>query len=284
MDENQLLSMKAFSDFTGISQSALRYYDEIGLFSPVLRKENNYRFYSPQQIITIKLINVMASLNVPLKQISEMEKDRKPELIQEILTAQEGVLNAQIRNIQESYSIIHTLRSLIQAGCAANIDEIIDGQVEERALVMGPVNDFKDKLLFYEPFISFCKQAPDLRINLCYPIGGYFENMDVFLETPSQPTRFFSLDPNGQHRKSSGHYLTGYACGYYGEMGDLPERMVAYAKAHNLRFCGPLYVIYLHDEISVKAPDKYLSQASVLVEPQKGARKTDAMRSKNRFE
>jgi DNA-binding transcriptional MerR regulator len=284
MKEDQLLSMKAFSDFIGISQSTLRYYDEIGLFCPVLRKENNYRYYLPQQIITIKIIHVLTTLGVPLKQISEVENGRRPEVIQEILTAQERVLDAQIRSIQESYSIIHTLRQLIQVGCAANVDEISECQSEEQALVMGPVNDFKDYKSFYETFIHFCKQAPDLRINLSYPVGGYFESMDAFLEAPSQPTRFFSLDPNGQHRKSGGRYLTGYTRGYYGQMGDTPERLAAYADAHNLCFCGPLYVIYLHDEICIKDPNQYLSATSVLVEPQKEhGRKVSMMRNKNRI-
>ncbi|MDR1131581.1 MAG: MerR family transcriptional regulator [Oscillospiraceae bacterium] len=269
MKEDQLLSMKAFSDFTGISQSTLRYYDKIGLFCPVLRKENNYRYYSPQQIITVKVIQVLSGLGVPLKQISEVEKARQPDTIQEILTGQESLLNAQIRHIRESYAIIHTFRRLIQAGCAANESEITDCFMEEQPIVMGQVNRFENNALFYEPFIRFCTQAPELRINLAYPIGGYFESMDAFLAEPAQPTRFFSLDPNGQHQKAGGRYLVGYTRGYYGEMNDLPGRLTAYAQTHKLRFNGPLYVIYLHDEVSIKDPDAYLAQVSVSVVPER---------------
>ncbi|WP_462351148.1 helix-turn-helix domain-containing protein [Fusobacterium varium] len=42
------------SELLKIPRSTLRYYDREGIISPKFRKENNYRYYTRAQIITIK--------------------------------------------------------------------------------------------------------------------------------------------------------------------------------------------------------------------------------------
>jgi len=41
--------------------------------------------------------------------------------------------------------------------------------------------------------------------------------------------------------------------------------MVAYAKEHDLVFNGPVYTIYLLDEVSIAKKDQYLAQTCVAV-------------------
>ncbi|MDR0862326.1 MAG: MerR family transcriptional regulator [Oscillospiraceae bacterium] len=269
MNGTDLLTIKQFSEFTGMKQSVLRYYDEIGLFAPVKRGENGYRYYSPQQIITVKLINVLNDLQTTLKEISELESHRTPESILDLLIRQETKFDIEMRRLQASYSITHVFRGLIQTGISANEFEIVDTEADEIPIILGPVNDFAENHVFYETFIRFCQDAQSSRVNPSYPVGGYFETIDDFVAIPSQPTRFFSMDPTGHERKAAGRQLFAYTRGYYGEMGDSPQRLLAYAEEHDLVFTGPLYVIYVLDEISVKDPQQYLSQVSVPVAPKK---------------
>ena len=92
--------------------------------------------------------------------------------------------------------------------------------------------------------------------------------MEELLNAPSQPTRFFSQDPRGNHKRKAGRYMVAYARGFYGELGDVPQRMVAHAQAHDLRFDGPVYITYLLEEICTLDKDQYLAQAIVhLTEP-----------------
>jgi effector-binding domain-containing protein len=51
-------------------------------------------------------------------------------------------------------------------------------------------------------------------------------------------------------------------------MGDLPERMNAYAEENALTVSGPVYTLYLHDEICIKDPSQYLVQICVAVSNQ----------------
>ena len=89
--------------------------------------------------------------------------------------------------------------------------------------------------------------------------------MDAFLREPSQPMRFFSIDPKGGDMKPAGLYLVGYTCGYYSHTNDLPERIEAFAKENALVFGGAVCNIYLSDEISESNSQQYLLQVSASV-------------------
>ncbi len=265
------LSVNEFSKLSGIEKTTLRYWDEIGLFSPAWRDpENNYRYYIPQQIIAVNFVTVLSELNVPLKAISAMKDKRTPESIVELIDRQEVRLDAEMRKLLERYAIIHARRGYIQYGL--KMADIAHGECKvtvydapERNLILGPPNAFVEGESFYGAFMRFCRQAKGLRINLSYPIGGYHETMEGFLAAPHQPDRFFSVDPTGNHTKFAGEYLSGFVRGYYGEFGDLPQQMAAYMADSALTATGPVYAVYLHDEICITDPSQYLSMITVAV-------------------
>jgi hypothetical protein len=122
------------------------------------------------------------------------------------------------------------------------------------------------------PLAAHIIQVNEQHINLSFPVGGYWDDMSRFLAEPSRPDHFFSIDPTGTHNRKAGDYLIGFARGYYSEMGDLPKRMAAYAKEHSLSFSGPVYTMYLHEEISTQDPSQYLAQSCVIVSKRRKGR------------
>jgi len=144
-------------------------------------------------------------------------------------------------------------------------DEITVVDMPELRVSLGAVNDFTDSYKFFREFICFCQTPHKPILNLAYPIGGYFEDMTAFLDEPSQPTQFFSLDPKGCDHKEAGLYLVGYTRGYYGDTNNLPDRMIAYAKDNDLTFSGPVYELYLFDEVCITDPKQYLLQITASV-------------------
>ena len=193
MKESTLFSIKEFAEFTGTNQSTLRYYDEIGILPPASRGENNYRYYMPFQIVKLNYINVLVDLGVPLSVIKDMNETRTPETVVDLLGRQEIKLDQQLHELQTAYSIIHTYRQNIAKGLAAKSGSVSVEELEECQYILGRVTDtkFKKDETFYEEFIRFCKSADRYRINLRYPVGGYHENMEVFLESPNRPDKFF---------------------------------------------------------------------------------------------
>lgn len=260
MKHSSLLSIKTFSEFTGVNQSTLRYYDKIGLLSPAERGENNYRYYTPFQSVTLSFINVLSSLGIPLSTIKEMAEHRSPEHILDLLAQQEYSLDKQLNELNTAYSIVHIFRSNIQSGLQARENDISVQRLEETKIIFGQTNEFDQDRTYYDAFMKFCRSAHRYGIDLRYPIGGYHFNMDEFLERPGQPNKFFSFDPTGNSVTKAGDYLVGYYRDFYGEFGDFPEKMRDYAQAHSLTLGGPVYTVYLLDSVSVQDPKQYLSQ------------------------
>ena len=264
MNGQDLLPISKFSELTGIKQSKLRYFDEINLFQPYKRGENGYRYYTAPQTIAVNCINVLQSLDIPIQKISKFKKEKTPEQILELLHRHEQELNRELFRLQQAYSVIHTYSKLIQEGLLADEHTVNCQWMAAAPIELGPANG-ADGGYFYESFLLFLKQMEDRKIDCAYPAGGFYEDMDAFLLTPGQPTRYFSHVPTGRDVKEAGEYLIGYTRGYYGVLGDLPERMQSYAKENNYAFGGPVYETYLHDEITIDDPDRFLIQASAPV-------------------
>ena len=261
-----LYTIQEFSKISGVETSTLRYWDEIGLFSPVKRNpDNNYRYYSLAQILALNFVTTLSHLGIPLKTIAELRQERDPENLLSLLERKEREMDLELRTLRTRSSIIHARQELMRYGLKVNENEISVLHRENKAMILWPRNVYKEGDTFIDPLAAFIQQTREQYINLSFPVGGYWDSMESFMKEPSRPEHFFSIDPVGTHIRKEGDYLVGFARGYYAQMGDLPERMAAYAKEKSLRLSGPVYVMYLHEEISTSDPEQYLAQASVAV-------------------
>ena len=262
-------SIAEFAEFVGITPESLRNYDKMGIFAPAKYggegERNKYRYYSPLQITTIKMIRVLTEIGVPLNTIKELAQNRTPEKLLRLLRKHKEMIAGKVNFLQEVYSIINTFTELLYDAISVTETELSVCEMPEKKIILGDINDFSDASGFQREFIRFCRYPHEPKLNMSYPVGGYWESMNTFLDEPSKPVRFFSLDPKGHERKQSGLYLIGYTRGYYGQINDLPKQMTAYAKKHGLLFNGAVYNIYLTDELSVIDPTQYLLQISASV-------------------
>ncbi len=267
----KLLSVQEFSKLSGIEKTTLRYWDEIGLFSPLIRDPaNRYRSYSPDQIATVDFIVLLSKLNIPLKTIDIVRQNKTPERIVRLFEEHQKTLDIELRRLHESYAVIHERLRMIRYGmhvtCQDEEDFVPDFAVRympEGRFILGPCTDIHEDNQLLDALMAFRRQSNELRINLSFPVGGYYHSMGAFVDNPDAPSHFFSSDPNGNRKWPMGDYLTGYSRGAYGEYGDTPEKMRVYAIEQNLVLNGPVFQIYLHDEICLDDPSKYLVQFAV---------------------
>ena len=286
----EYFTVHEFAKLSGVEASKLRFYDDIGLFMPIKRDpENNYRYYAMEQLLTLNFITVLSDLQLPLKTIAELRKERNPVEILRLLDRQEKKMAKELSELRHRYSIIHARRELINYGAvlvngfkAVNGIRIDAGEEPENAVdvdetvvtilyrdnkeyVLWPRNEYNEGDTFIEPLAFFVNKVEEQRVNLDFPVGGYWDNMDSFCKGPGKPDHFISIDPAGTSVRKEGYYLVGFSRGYYGEMGDLPERMVEFASKNSLNISGPVLVMYLHDEVCIRDTTQYLAQACIAV-------------------
>jgi len=259
-------SIHEFSKISGVESSTLRYWDELGIFNPLKRNpENNYRYYSTAQLLALNFVTTLSELEIPLKTIAELRKERDPQELLEILEKLEHAMDMEMRSLRMRYSIIHARRELINMGMKVDVSKLSVEQLEEKSMIMWPRNEYNEGENFIQPLANYVAKTAQHHINLSFPVAGFHDSFDSFIKAPDCPDHFLSIDPIGTYVRKAGDYLVGYARGYYGEAGDLPERMQTYAEEHSIRLAGPVFTMFLHEEICTKDPSQYLGQYSVPV-------------------
>ncbi|MDR0520139.1 MAG: MerR family transcriptional regulator [Clostridiales Family XIII bacterium] len=263
------LTISQFARLTGISKSTLMYYDKLGIFRPQERGANNYRKYAPNQLTTINQIRVMSALGMSIKKMQSVVKGRNPESIASIIRGSLHDIDAQIAWLETSKRLAETICQLIDMGMEVEKNGEVDGisirAMNEWGIWVGEKNEWDGEGSFYDRFGNFLSISKNKGYNPAFPIGGLFESLASYVENSSLPDRFFYVNPDGREVRPAGNYLVGYAYGYYGDAGDLAARMSDYAEKNGIETVGPVYNVYLLDEVSVADPSEYLMRASVLV-------------------
>jgi Cu(I)-responsive transcriptional regulator len=57
---------------SGVPPKTIRYYESVGLVSPAVRGENNYRGYGDKEVDTLRFINRARRLGFSLKEVEEL--------------------------------------------------------------------------------------------------------------------------------------------------------------------------------------------------------------------
>lgn len=75
--KQQHLKIGELSKLTEVSVSALRYYEEVGILKPIHKEENNYRYYSTEDISIVSFIKKSQHLGFSLEQIKNILRERE---------------------------------------------------------------------------------------------------------------------------------------------------------------------------------------------------------------
>lgn len=103
-----MITVGKAAKISGLSRTALLYYDSIGLLSPSLRADNGYRLYSECDIDKLKQIISLRSAGIPLKEISEYLLTDEYD-ISSVLLKRLHDMNTEIESIKKQQEIIIVL-------------------------------------------------------------------------------------------------------------------------------------------------------------------------------
>jgi DNA-binding transcriptional MerR regulator len=81
----ELMNIQQFAERTGISKSALRFYEQKQLLFPLERSANGYRIYAEDQITTVKLISSLRLADLSIKEIKAYLQESDEAMRQQML-------------------------------------------------------------------------------------------------------------------------------------------------------------------------------------------------------
>jgi len=260
------LSIMEFSKLSGVTASKLRYWDKVGLLCPAKRNaKNNYRQYSRAQLDTVNFITTLSSLGLSHKATTELLVTRNPEIMSLMLQKLDMRVVHEMDTLLRRCSFIHSWNEFIHMGMHAKDGSVQEMLLDDRRMNELPRNVYGESDNYRTPLFSYLSQTRLLGLNPHLPMGWLYDNIESFKSSPDRPDHFLSIDPGGKKVRKAGKYLVGFVRGDYGDLGDMPDKMIEYAKRHSLVCSGPVYAMYVHTHICTKDPSQYFAKCSVAI-------------------
>ncbi|MGG4549629.1 MerR family transcriptional regulator [Rossellomorea marisflavi] len=146
-----LMGIKEFSQRTGISKSALRFYETKELLTPMKKNAKGYRFYCQEQVKEARMIANLRLAEVPLENIKQWQGIQEP-------SRREDYLDSLLQTIQKRVKILE------------NSIRFLKGDFQDVSLI----EKAPDTILWYKETANVGKFGPLFRERL-----REFQKLDV---------------------------------------------------------------------------------------------------------
>ncbi len=108
-------SISEFAKMVGVSKKAIMYYQNMGLLQPSEIRENGYRYYTKQDIVSLQKIVVMKRLGIPVKEIKKVLDSINGDNLSDSLHKQVMLIEEEIKSLSRIKKIINGVEGYIDS-------------------------------------------------------------------------------------------------------------------------------------------------------------------------
>ena len=132
-----MLKISDFAQIAHVSISALRYYDEIGIFQPIqVDTDTGYRYYSIEQLRDLNRILTLKDLGISLRKITELLNDELPtDALHSMLQLRQAQLQHDIEDAQDQLARVEARLAYIEQGDSATIPDVVIKPIDSAFVV-----------------------------------------------------------------------------------------------------------------------------------------------------
>ncbi len=104
--EARLLTIGQVSRRSGVTPRAIRHYEQLGLITPPLRSEGNYRFFDSESVSRLRFISKCRSLGFSIAEIADLlsvtdDPNQTCAQVEEITTHHLELIDAKLQSLME---------------------------------------------------------------------------------------------------------------------------------------------------------------------------------------
>lgn len=268
--KNNLLKINDFAKLCAISRKTLIYYDSIGLFSPIFRDSNGYRFYSYHQYDTITIILALKEVDMPLASIKHFIDNRTPDLLVDTLSNQKALITKRIDNLLVISDLIDNVINSTLKSQKIDFEKIYLKNEAKEILklsqkILKPTNSNISKAAS-----SLIKSSNDKKFSNGFKLGCIIKKEDLLCENFGKLSYLFvNLSGNTQTEeifiKDSGLYVIGYHLRSYETSFETYKKLIDFINNNNLSIDGNSYELELLNCLSHVDFNKYVTKISIKV-------------------
>ena len=264
------LSTGQFAKLLGVSKDTLFHYDKIGIFSPEIKADNGYRYYSIYQSDVFYVITTLKEMNISLKKIKEYLNKRSPEELILLLEKTKEVISKKIKKLQKIEKMISEKARITKEVVEISTSGIVFEERNEERLFRTeakPLTDTTEDKNIYNSIFYHYNCLNNYNIDT-YSVGWMIDTKKVIAH---ENIRYYYLftrvnEPDYSNFKvDKGTYLVAYHTDGYTSINQTYNRLMKFAQMNDIDLKGFFYEDILLDELSVKGYEKYWIKLSVQV-------------------
>lgn len=264
--KHETLTTAQFAKLHDVNKRTLHYYDQIHLFSPKYKGDNGYRYYESSQSIDFEYIRMLKNLGMSIEELDAYLRNPNAEEFIQIAKEKEKEIDANIKHLKQTKQILHQRRSQLELCNRLHTQEIRIQECDEEKLLVIPFDSDDDDLsnLFsiakHHWSIEQIRMGVGSYISIDKVLARKFDIYDgIFSPTlKSQQSLAFIIKPKGS-------YLCGYQKGIWSQLPMMYEKMLAYAKEHNIELLGYAYEFGLND-FAISSSEDYITEIMIQIQ------------------
>lgn len=254
-----------FAKLCRVKKQTLFHYDEIGLLSPEIKKDNGYRYYSYQQFDVFSVIQLLKEVDMSLQEIKQFLKKKTPIELIDLLKNKSREIDMKMNHLNSIQQTIQTKIALTEHALTIDNSQItLQEYEEEKFFLSNSILDCSDKE-FLKSVSAFIEFSNTNKLNVGHPIGaivskeqveqGDYENYSyLYIKTEGK------LESVSYYIKPKGLYVVAYHKGSEDLIHQTFEKMLDFIRNHHLKLMNYTYEEYILDEISVNTSDEYVTE------------------------
>ncbi|RKP47917.1 MerR family transcriptional regulator [Cohnella endophytica] len=280
MRQDQLYSIGQASKICNLSIQTLRFYDKIGLVHPSeTDKHSGYRYYSNLDLLHIKIVQGLKSLNFKLEEISHTLKSEKLDRIMAMMKTKHEETLQEVRRLEKVATAIE------QRMAQVNFLQALGGEFKELDILV-EMKHYPDRHVAFDRGRYACGMEPSVvrftelfhkvEENGLTPNGYimtvYHENIMIFDRQDSDIEVCIPVDSRGTTADftrtiAGGEYITALYCGVPNEESckRIYGKLLEWMKTNGYEESGPAIEQYLVDMTQMGKPEEFIVELQVPV-------------------
>ncbi|WEK54139.1 MAG: MerR family transcriptional regulator [Candidatus Cohnella colombiensis] len=278
MRKDQLYSIGQASKICNLSIQTLRFYDKIGLVNPSeTDKYSGYRYYSNLDLLHIKIVQGLKSLNFKLEEISRTLKSEKLDRIMEMMETKHAETLQEVRRLEQiATTIEQRMNQMTYLQALGDEFKKLDVLVEMKYIPDRYVAfDRKRYACGMEPsIVRFTELFHKIEANGLIPSGYimtiYHENIMTFDRQDSDIEVCIPVDRIGTAAAftrlvEEGEYITALYCGVPNEESckRIYGKLLEWMNTNGYDERGPAIEQYLVDMTQMSKPEEFIVELQV---------------------
>ncbi|QCR31106.1 MerR family transcriptional regulator [Lysinibacillus sp. SGAir0095] len=268
--EGKYLTTGEFAKLCKVNKQTLFYYDQIGLLTPLLKKDNGYRYYSINQLELFFVIDLLKDLGMSLNDIQQYMQHKSPERFLSLMYQQKEEIVKKRQEIQAKEKMIEAKIALMEEASTLAFNEITLEQLPEATLYLSRKFQNISDEEFVEVISDFIEELNVAHLDSGYPIGSITEREQVIQGKYSNYSYLYIEQPNPKEghpyfKAVKGDFLIGYHIGDEKTIPNTYMRFFSEMEKLNLTLGDYVFEEYIYDTVVKNHTEEYVTKIMMQV-------------------